>query len=153
MNFDADVPLTKRISVLGEGYYGCDLSSFCGGINQGVDLYRRDGVRDVGAWGAVHTKLTDKLTNNTGYGIDKPDEDDLHGTAVASAGKTSFRTRNELFFTNFLYQWNKALMTGIELGYWKTDWEASDVSTSDVQFSDMDSGKTFRIDCAVQYLF
>ncbi len=153
VNFDADVPLTKRISVLGEGFYGCDLSSFCGGINQGVDLYRRDGVRDVGAWGAVHTKLTDKLTNNTGYGIDKPNEDDLHGTTVASAGKTSFRTRNELFFTNFLYQWNKALMTGIELGYWKTDWEASDVSTTDVQFSDMDSGKTFRIDCAVQYLF
>ena len=153
MNFDADIPLTREISILGEGYYGCDLSSFCGGINQGVDLYRRDGVRDVGGWAAIHTKMTPKLTNNIGYGIDKPNENDLHGTSVASAGKSNFRTRNELFFTNFLYQWNKALMTGIELGYWKTDWEGSDVSTSDVQFTDMEPGKTFRIDCAVQYLF
>lgn len=153
VNFDADVPLTKKISVLGEGFYGCDLSSFCGGVNQGVDLYRRDGVRDWGGWAAVRTKVTDKLTNNIGYGIDKPNEDDLHGTAVASGGKSNVRTRNELFFTNFLYQWNKGLMTGVELGYWKTDWAASDVSTSDVQLTDMDSGKTFRIDCAVQYLF
>ena len=152
-NFDADIPLTKRISVLGEGFTGCELSSFCGGINQGVDLYRRDGIRDSGGWAAIRTKLTDKLTNNSGYGIDKPNEDDLHGTSVATAGRSNVRTRNELFFTNFLYQWNKGLMTGIELGYWKTDWAATDVATPNVQMFDMDSGKTFRIDCAVQYLF
>ncbi len=152
-NVDLDLPLTKRIGFLGECYAGRDLSTFCGGINQGVDLYRREGVRDYGGWGAVRTKLSDKLTNNSGYGIDIPEEDDLEGTVVASGGKSNFRTRNELFFTNFLYQWNKALMTGVELCYWRTDWQRSDVSTSDVQFSDMADGKTFRIDCAVQYLF
>ncbi|MGI5832245.1 MAG: hypothetical protein ACOX6D_06900 [Thermoguttaceae bacterium] len=153
VSFDADVPITKKISFLSEGFYGCDLSSFMGGINQGVDLYRRDGIRDCGGWAAFRTEITDKLTNNIGYGIDKPNEDDLQGTTVASGGKSSFRTRNELFFTNLLYQWNKALMTGIEFGYWRTDWQQSDVSSSDVQYIDMDRGKTFRIDCAVQYLF
>lgn len=152
-NFDGDVPLTKWMSVLGEYFYGADLSSFCGGINQGVDLFRRDSVRAQGGWIALHTKLSEKLTNNSGCGIDKPDEDDLHGTSAASNGTSTFRTRNELFFTNFFYQWNKALMTGLELGYWKTDWSRSDVSTSNVSYEDMDSGKTFRVDCAVQYLF
>lgn len=154
LNADADLPITKRFRLQGEYYLGENLSGFCGSINQGVDLYRRQSIRDHGGWMSLHSLITDKLTNNTGYGIDKPFKSDLVGTSNASAsGTTSARTQNSLIFTNFLYQWSKSLMTGIEFGYWKTDYQKADVSGAAPVFSDMAPGKNFRVDLAVQYLF
>ena len=152
-NFDGDFPITKRVLLQGEYFLGKDLSTFCGGVNQGVDLYRRDGVRAQGGWMSLHTLLTDKLTNNTGYAVDKPFKDDLAGTCVAVNGMSNIRTQNSVIFTNLLYQWNKALMTGVEFGYWKTGYEKTDVSTEDIRYEDMAPGKTYRMDFAVQYLF
>ena len=51
------------------------------------------------------------------------------------------RTCNKGIFTNFLYQWNKALMTGLEFGNWKTE------------YLDMAPGENLRIEFAAQYLF
>ena len=154
LNFDADLPINKRIRLQGEYFTGENLSSFCGGVNQGVDLYRREGIRAQGGWLSLHTLLSDKLTNNTGYAIDKPFDDDLVGNSLAGAsGSTSSRTQNSVVFTNFLYQWNKALMTGVEFGYWKTNYRRANVSTPNIVYSPMAAGENFRVDCAVQYLF
>ena len=152
-NVDADVPLNKRLRLQGEYFLGDNLSGFCGGVNQGIDLYTRSGVRAQGGWMSLHTQLTEKLTNNTGYAIDKPFEEDLIGNCVPTGGVTNARTQNSVIFSNFLYQWSKAFMTGIEFGYWKTDYRKANVDGAEPVYSAMEPGKNFRVDFAAQYLF
>ena len=153
LNFDLDFPLNKKLRLQGEYYYGENLSTFCGGINQGVDLIRREGIRDQGAWMALQTKISDHLTNNTGYNIDTPIEDDLVGTVLPTNGITYARTKNQVIFTNFLYNWSAALMTGIELSYWKTDFRKADISSETPVFLPMKAGETFRTELVMKYTF
>lgn len=152
-NVDADIPLNKKFRLQGEYFLGENLSGFCGGINQGVDLYTRRGIRDQGGWLSLHTQVTEKLTNNTGYAIDKPFDDEMVGNSAPVNGVTSARTQNSVIFTNLLYQWNKSLMTGIEFGYWKTDYRKANVTTATPVYSAMEPGENFRVDFATQYLF
>ncbi|MDO5553410.1 MAG: hypothetical protein Q4G68_06575 [Planctomycetia bacterium] len=153
VNVDGDLPITKRMRLQGEYYFGENLSSFCGGINQGVDLYRRAGLRDMGGWLSLHTSLTEKLCNNTGYAIDKVNDRDLVGTSVAVNGIAYARTQSSVLFTNFLYSWTSFLMTGAEFAYYRTDFRRADVRTSDPTFLPMDTGDLFRIDLAIKYSF
>lgn len=133
-NADLDVPIGHRFRFQGEYFFGENLSTFCGAVNQGVNNVTHESIRAQGGWICLNSKLSDKLTNNTGCAIDKPFEDDLRGMAKA-------RTCNKGIFTNFLYQWNEAFMTGFELGDWVTD------------YLDMAPGENFRVEFAAQYLF
>ncbi|MDD3586360.1 MAG: hypothetical protein PHQ75_04195 [Thermoguttaceae bacterium] len=153
LNLDVDVPVTERFRIQGEYYVGENLSGFFGGINQGVDLFRRAGIKDRGGWICFHTSMTDKLCNNTGFALDKPDKDSLVGTSLPSGGFTTARTKNELIFTNFMYSWSKALMTGVEFSYILTDYRKANVSGSEPVFSYMEPGETFRTEVAVKYAF
>lgn len=152
-NIDLDVPFSKRFRMQGEYYLGENLSGFCGAINQGIDLFRRNGIRDQGGWLCLSTKLTDKLSNNTGYAIDIPNENDLVGTCTPVNGITNSRTRNSVYFTNLLYNWSSALMTGIELSYWETRYQRANVTGRDPVYLPMAPGEAFRTEVAVTYTF
>lgn len=152
-NLDADVPLMKMFRLQGEYTVGANLSSFCGGINQGVDLYRRDALGASGGWLALHTDWTEKFATNVGYGVEKMDEDDLVGTSVAANGFTTSRTRNELYFVNFLYNWTPNFMTGVEFGYWQTQYQKADVTGETPVFTAMKPGEAFRTEFAARLTF
>lgn len=152
-NFDADIPLTEKLRLQGEYTVGANLSSFCGGINQGVDLYRRDALGAFGGWLALHTDWTEKFATNVGYGVEKMDEDDLVGTSVAVNGFTTSRTRNELYFVNFLYNWTPQFMTGVELGYWQTQYQKADATGETPVFTAMKPGEAFRVEFAARLAF
>lgn len=152
-NLDADVPLSKKFRLQGEYTVGANLSSFCGGINQGVDLYRRDALGASGGWLALHTDWTQKFATNVGYGVEKMDEDDLVGTSVAANGFTTSRTRNELYFVNFLYNWTPNFMTGVEFGYWQTQYQKADVTGETPVFTAMKPGEAFRTEFTARLTF
>ncbi len=152
-NLDADVPLSKKFRLQGEYTVGANLSSFCGGINQGVDLYRRDALGASGGWLALHTDWTQKFATNVGYGVEKMDEDDLVGTSVAANGFTTSRTRNELYFVNFQYNWTPNFMTGIEVGYWQTQYQKADVTSETPVFTAMEPGEAARVEFAARLTF
>ncbi len=152
-NLDADVPLTKKLRVQGEYYVGANVSSFIGGINQGVDLYRRDALGASGGWLGLHVDWTQKFATNVGYGMEKMDDDDLVGTSVASNGFTTSRTRNELYFVNFLYNWTPNFMTGIEVGYWRTQYQKADVTSETPVFTAMEPGEAARVKFAARLTF
>ena len=152
-NLDADVPLTKKLRVQGEYYVGANVSSFIGGINQGVDLYRRDALGASGGWLGLHVDWTQKFATNVGYGMEQLDDDDLVGTSVASNGFTTSRTRNELYFVNFLYNWTPNFMTGIEVGYWQTQYQKADVTSETPVFTAMEPGEAARVEFAARLTF
>ncbi|MDD3589105.1 MAG: hypothetical protein PHO46_02365 [Thermoguttaceae bacterium] len=152
-NFDFDTPINDIHKVHGEFFAGSNLSSFCGGINQGVDLYRRDSIDSKGGWLALHSDWTPKLATNAGYGIEKPKKADLIGTSMPSGGVTTSRTKNDVFFVNCVYNWTPNFMTGLEVGYWQTDYQKADVSGSAPIFSDMKSGQDLRTEFTTRLYF
>ena len=152
-NLDFEAPIDEIHKIHGEFFMGANLSSFCGGVNQGVDLYRREAIGDKGGWMAVHSDWTKKFATNIGYGLDKPDKGDLVGTSVASGGVTTARTKNEVYFVNGIYNWTANFMTGVEVGYWQTGYQKADVSGSTPSFSSMKSGKDLRTEFVTRLYF
>lgn len=152
-NIDFSTPLGNCHSLQGEYFVGSNLSSFIGGINQGVDLYTREGIDDKGGWISLHSDWTKKAATNIGYGFDKPERGDLIGTSVASNGITTARTKNEVYFINCLYNWTPNLMTGVELSYWRTDYQKANVSGTTPTFSSMRSGKDLRAEFTTRFSF
>ena len=111
-NVDARVPLTDSMGVHGEFFMGKDLATFLGGIVQGVDATRRDGVHSIGGWVEGWYDLTDKWHSHLGYSLDDPRNQDL---TTASA-----RTFNSSIYANTTYDITKNLNVGVELSFWTT---------------------------------
>lgn len=110
LNADFRAPITERLGVQGEFFMGENLSSFLGGIAQGVCLYNRHTIRSYGGWIDLWYDWTDRLHTHVGWGLDDPlNEDFLVG-----------RTYNQFIFINFSYDITKNFVTGIEVSSWKT---------------------------------
>ncbi len=110
LNADFRVPITDRLGVQGEFFMGENLSSFLGGIGQGVDLYSRRSIRSYGGWIDLWYDWTDRLHMHVGWGLDDPlNEDFLVG-----------RTYNQFIFINFAYDITKQFNTGVQVTSWKT---------------------------------
>ena len=152
-NVDYDVPITETLKFQGEYYYGTNLSSFCGAINQGVDLYRRAGIDDQGWWVGVRKDWNKQFCTNVGYGIDRPEKADLVGTSVASNGLASSRTKNEIYFVNFIYNWSANFMNGIEFSYWQTGWQSKNVLSESPEIVSEDTAKSLRVEFVTRLSF
>lgn len=152
-NVDYDVPITETLKFQGEYYYGSVLSSFCGAINQGVDLYRRAGIDDQGWWVGIRKDWSKQFCTNVGYGIDRPEKADLVGTSVASNGLATARTKNEIYFVNFVYNWSANFMNGIEFSYWQTDWQTKNVLSESPEIVSEDTAKALRVEFVTRLSF
>ncbi len=150
---DLDIPVTRELRLQGEYYYGENVSGVCGGINQGIDLFRRAGIRDQGYWFNVHWDLSSKLSNNTGYAMDEPEDEDLVATSVPVNGIATARTKNQVIFTNLIYHWNSAFMTGVELSYWQTNYKRSDIRDETPVFLPMQTGIAYRMEYVARLTF
>lgn len=114
LNADFRAPITDRFGVQGEFFMGENLSSFMGGIGQGVDLYNRHTIRSYGGWINLWYDWTDRLHMHVGWGLDDPlNEDFLVG-----------RTYNQFIFINFTYDITKQFNTGIQVASWRTLYQA-----------------------------
>ena len=110
INADLYLPITERFGVQGEFFHGENLSSFLGGIGQGVCPCLRVPIRATGGWVDMWYDWTDRLHSHVGYGVDDPDDaDSLVG-----------RTYNQFIFANVTYDVTKNLLTGFEVTSWKT---------------------------------
>jgi hypothetical protein len=124
---DLTLPLTEWLGLKAEFFQGRNLSTFLGGIGQGLN--GTDEVSTTGGWVAATVKLPalEQLTLNAGYGMDNPDDDDI----VAD-----MRTKNTVGFINGMYNIGGGLSTGLELMYLETEYEDSQVAcASRVQFT------------------
>lgn len=109
-NVDLRVPITERFGVQGELFTGANLSSFLGGVGQGVCPCLRVPIRSTGGWVDVWYDWTPRLHSHAGCGLDDPNNRDL----------LFGRTYNQFIFANLLLDVTQNLCTGIEISYWKT---------------------------------
>ncbi|NIA21599.1 MAG: hypothetical protein GWP05_06465 [Anaerolineaceae bacterium] len=131
-NLDLQVPITEKLSFKGECYTGSNLDQFFGGANQGVNLLIGETVGASGGWAQLSLQATGKLTINTGFGVDDPNNADL------SAGMIS---RNRNIYANAIYAISKQLKVGIEVAHLSTDY---------MQLSD---GELVRVQSSVWFYF
>ena len=60
-NTDVAIPITNRLSFQAEYFTGADLSTFLGGVVQGVDFTHREAIYSSGGWFDVGYDWTDDL--------------------------------------------------------------------------------------------
>lgn len=109
---DLELPLVSILSLAGEGWRGGDLSTYNGGIGQGI--VNGVAVEGWGGWLALRLKLG-AVTANLGGGLDS-----VQASKVAAGG----RTRNTAAFGNVGYNLNANSKVAIELQRLETDYKA-----------------------------
>jgi hypothetical protein len=138
LNADVHVPITSRLGIQGEFFYGENLGTFLGGIARGVCPCRRDGIRSVGGWGEVWYDWTPRLHSHVGFTIDDPVDSDL----------LTGRKYNHQIFGNVSYDVTKNLNAGLELSSWKTLHEGDDPGDPDLS-----PGESVRLEFVTRYGF
>ncbi len=148
LNYDFDVPITKKLGFKAEYFIGENLSSFEGGILQGIDVVRRDTVRAMGGWAQLQYQWTPKLQTNVAYMVDDPFNQDLVG---GNSTDRRSRTYSHCIFVNVLYNWTDALMTGFEVDFWHTNWQRYDTATQTV--TPLKAAEMTRFEFVTRYTF
>ena len=113
------LPITKAITVLGEGFIGENLDTYAAGIGRGFVANTEDpesvkSIKAYGGWFALQGKFVQKLALNAGAGIDKLDRDDIE--------KVGGREQNLSVFANATYNLTDAFSLGIEYLHVQTDY-------------------------------
>ncbi len=105
--------------VLGEVFTGKAIGTYNGGILQNVNSVTLDGIRTSGGFVEGYAYLTPRLHTHLGYGIDDPRNEDVPD-AAASFG----RTKNQTYYTNFLWDVNQTFRVGFEIAYRDTEYKS-----------------------------
>jgi len=144
LNLDLDVPITYRLRFQGEFFTGANLTTFFGGIGQGVCPCLRVPIHSTGGWANVRYDWTSRLRSYAGFGIDDPDDDD------SLAG----RTYNQFIFGNIVFDVTPKLTTGFEVAFWKTLYHDTRLEIDpDLAPMPTDPGKSVVLEWMVQYGF
>lgn len=138
INGDMHVPITSRLGVQGEFFYGENLGTFLGGIARGVCPCRRDGIRSVGGWIEVWYDWTPRLHSHFGFTIDDPVDGDL----------LTGRKYNHQIFGNMSYDVTKKLNAGLEVSSWKTLHKGDNPGDPDLS-----PGESVRFEFVTRYGF
>lgn len=110
-NVDISFPITQRLKVQAEFFTGENLSTYLGGILQGLNPVTFNGIRTTGGWVELGYYWTPCFHTHVGYAIDDPFNQDL---AVAQ------RSYNHQIFANVVYDITKKWLVGLEVSSWKT---------------------------------
>ncbi|HCA58396.1 MAG TPA: hypothetical protein DEP46_10465 [Blastocatellia bacterium] len=137
---DWNLPLTNRVGLSGEAFFGKNLGGFQAGVFQSYNndfAYRvgsslvRSGVRSIGTrggWmqvGFTPPALHDRLTLYGSLGIDDPDNRDL-----LSISSRDWRTRNLVIATNVAYRFTPQFTLGAEFRRLRTNYFLSGLQIS-----------------------
>jgi hypothetical protein len=107
---DTSLPINDRLAMHAEYFTGANLSSFLGGINQGVCPCLRVPIRSTGGWVDLVYQWSPSVQTAVGYSLDDPrNNDSLFG-----------RTYNQAIFANVLFTLSEPLQMGFEVGRWTT---------------------------------
>jgi len=134
INVDLVQPIRSWVTLKAEAFTGENLSSYLGGIGQGVNNATNKEISSKGGWAAASFGPWDDWSFTAGISIDDVDSDDM-------VGDTRGRTLNRAVFANAIRTLNEHASVGFELSQWRTDYKGS---------GDADD---VRLQAAVKYKF
>ena len=120
-NIDVRKPLTHNIGVQGEFFTGENLSTFQGGILQGINPDTLQGICSTGGWFELWYDVSEDLHTHVGYSVDDPNDGQVN---------VGGRTFNQFYFGNVSYDLTKRFLVGLEVSSWKTLYKGLDPGDS-----------------------
>jgi len=114
VNLDYTVPLSSRLSLRGEGWWGRNLSDVRGGVGQGINLANGREIRARGGWSELSLKLFRRWSLHPGYTTDDPVDADIPGGG---------RTRNRAFYVGNRITPGGNFLFGFDYLRWRTDYK------------------------------
>lgn len=114
MNIDYRLPLTSRLALRGEGWWGRNLQDIRGGVAQGINPNTGREIRARGGWAELAYRVSKQWTLYPGYTVDDPVDED-----VAARG----RTRNRTFYVGNRITPGGPVTFGLDYLRWRTDYK------------------------------
>lgn len=146
VNGDLSVKFNSRLALLGEFFYGENLSQYLGGVAQGVTPVGA-ALPAMGGWGMLQVQATPKVTVNLGYGFDDPDDAEWE---VPDDGEDyTLKDLNSEAFANLMYGLTDNVSLMFEGAYMTTKYTTKTFG-SDAVSEDYDA---FRAQFAVKAAF
>jgi len=114
VNIDFTLPVTGRLALKGEGWWGRNMSDVRGGAGQGINVATGREIRGRGGWGEINVKVSRYLSVNPGFSTDDPVNEDI---------PLGGRTDNSAFFiANRITPWGNFVI-GIDYLRWRTSFK------------------------------
>jgi len=136
---DVRLPLSRLFEVTANAHRGQALAGLGGGgyvnyylYTEGSELYSR-ALDDIGGWGQLKARPSQRVEFNTGYGTDNPFAKEIQ-QAMASSGDSSYPglSRNRSFYSNAIFGPSSYLLISLEYRrLWTND------NTGSTNFSDV----------------
>jgi hypothetical protein len=114
VNLDFTLPLQRRLTLRGEGWWGRNMSDARGGAGQGINAATGREIRGRGGWGEASFRVSRYFSISPGFTTDDPLDRDL-----PSGG----RTRNQAFYVGNRITPSANLLFGADYLRWRTDYK------------------------------
>ncbi|MDZ7860064.1 MAG: hypothetical protein U5O15_05275 [Candidatus Krumholzibacteriota bacterium] len=145
-NGDLALKINKHLTLKGEYFIGQALQTYFGGVLQNTDgIY--EPLPTTGGWGMLSVKPSSKLTFNTGYSFDDPDDTEFD---VPIGPSETFRDMNSLIFANAMYGITDNVTGMLEFSYLKTKWSTRENSGGVTTTTVSDEYDSFRVQFALK---
>jgi len=119
LNLDLTQPVNKWLSIKSEVFTGENLSTYLGGIGQGVTTTGANQYEEIGSkggWIGAGLGPWDKTRFNVGLGMDEAERGNVNDGA---------RTLNRSVFANMFHSLNKNTEWAVELSHWRTEYRGT----------------------------
>ena len=125
---DLSLGLGRFFGFTGAFYRGRALGGFGGGIGQSVlfsgsladPATRVRGLNSMGGWTQLKFKPTPKFEMNTAFGQDNPFASELRASPIVPSEYSEPLSRNQIWFTNFIYRARSNVLLSLEFHRIKT---------------------------------
>jgi len=113
ISVDGKWNIGQRWGVAGEFFSGQAIGNYAANIFQTFNPDTFQPVRGAGGWGEIFFYLSERLHVHSGYGVEAPQRDALSLVSGIS--------RNETWYTNWVWEMNKTIQISFEVDYRQTD--------------------------------
>ncbi|MDR1727165.1 MAG: hypothetical protein LBT74_04445 [Acidobacteriota bacterium] len=107
------LPISKSLTLSGEGWTGENIDNYLAGVGQGVNAASGTTVSALGGWVQGVWQPVKAIKTGVGYGVDDPEDAELGGNA---------RTFNDRVFANVFYYITDKATIGFEYSHIRTDY-------------------------------
>jgi hypothetical protein len=113
-NIDYTLPISNRLSLRGEGWWGRNLSDVRGGAGQGINPTNGREIRGRGGWSELGLKISRYWSFHPGFTTDDPVDADI---------PTGGRARNRAYYFGNRITPGGNLLLGFDYLRWLTDYK------------------------------
>ncbi len=112
LSVDGKWNMTHRLGIAGEFFTGQAIGNYAANIFQSFNPETFAPIRGSGGWGELFFYFSDRLHIHSGYGIESPQRSAL--------STTSGIARNETWYTNWVWDFDKSIQLSFEVDYRET---------------------------------